>query len=103
MAWSRNCNFFLQKSSRRVGVKFDISAPQVILPKDLSDPHTSIVVFDLGKLKVTNSKSEDEEEISLNEPTTPPDGPENDGDDVEGMTDLQQSSLQWPTQLKKHE
>lgn len=47
----------LQKSSRRVGVRLEISAPQLIVPRDLCDPDTQMVVFDLGRLRVTNLTS----------------------------------------------
>lgn len=45
-----------------MGLKLDISAPQFILPQDLSDSKSYMVVFDLGRLKVTNLLDQGEEE-----------------------------------------
>ena len=46
-----------------MGLKLDISAPQLILPRDLCDSSTHMVVFDLGKLKVTNLASQDDDDV----------------------------------------
>ena len=44
----------IQKQSKRVGLRLDICAPQLIVPRDLSDSRTYMVVFDLGRLRVSN-------------------------------------------------
>lgn len=43
-------------------MRLDISAPQLIVPRDLCDSDTSMVVFDLGRLRVSNIASGLEEE-----------------------------------------
>ena len=35
----------------------DISAPQIRVPQSLTDPNTTLVVFDLGHLQLCNSKA----------------------------------------------
>lgn len=66
-------------------MRLDISAPQFIVPKDLLDGDTNMMVFDLGKLKVTNLDSQDEDD----QPTfsLDPGGQEAQEDDLDIMDD----------------
>ncbi|XP_067947548.1 intermembrane lipid transfer protein VPS13D-like [Watersipora subatra] len=83
--WENLLNTSTVKLSKRVGVRLDISAPQFIVPKDLLDGDTNMMVFDLGKLKVTNLDSQDEDD----QPTfsLDPGGQEAQEDDLDIMDD----------------
>lgn len=61
-------------------IDLDISAPQVLIPEDLSDLNSTLIVFDLGRLQLKNihkqkekseDKSEDNEEIFETPCSTP--------------------------------
>lgn len=45
----------------------DISAPQLIVPRDLSDSRTYMVVFDLGRLQVSNLRDSQADHDSLDD------------------------------------
>lgn len=76
----------LQKSSKRVGLKLDISAPQFIIPQDPTDSKTYMVVFDLGRLKVSNllANDEQEEDNSRDEKSSANQNAQEEDDDLDG-------------------
>lgn len=53
--------------SRGWNVELAISAPQIIIPEDIFDKNSSVVVFDLGKLHFFNARKMESEQNSFSE------------------------------------
>ena len=51
-----DCVFFIcfQMKSKRWDFALDISAPQFIIPENFQDQNSTMVLFDLGRLKLHN-------------------------------------------------
>ncbi|KAL3882451.1 hypothetical protein ACJMK2_028789, partial [Sinanodonta woodiana] len=86
---------------KRWEIQLDVSAPQIILPEKFNDPNTSLVILDLGNVKLHNTalKSHsvsfhtDIEDDFRTPMSTPPNEPALDNDSSSLSQDLQLSEL----------
>ncbi|KAF6041637.1 VPS13D [Bugula neritina] len=91
--WENLLNTSTVKSSKRVGVKLNIAAPQFIIPQDWADSRTPMVVFDLGRLKVNNLPDSSENvcsmaELNMSSHASPSKEQLDDGDDDDFVTPM---------------